>query len=282
MRPLLLLPLLCGCATSMTHMTAPHALEPGDWQVSGAWTGHANSVAATKSIQSGVDLWDHYIGEEDPGELTEDELRTFLDTGLAWALFHPGSSYEIMGRVGITDKLAEGLDLGLRTNFSEIKGDLKLQLWESDHERFAVAVHGGYGYHFSVASSFVEWLSLSSFSRHDMDLGATWGWREGRVVRAYAGPRMIRSWIRVEPKFNGLIEGNLPSSLETYQPSDYLGDEAMTYFGATNGLMLGYRWVFLVLELDLFWMSFHPTILDQERNLSGFVLAPNLGLAATW
>ena len=122
MRPLLcLLSLLMGgCATSMTHMTTPQALEPGDFELSGAWTGHANSVAATKSIQSGADLWDRYVGEEDPGEISEGDLRTLLDTGLAWGLFHPGTGYEIAGRVGITDKLGEGLDLGLRTNFSEV------------------------------------------------------------------------------------------------------------------------------------------------------------------
>ena len=282
MRSLVLLSLLPGCATSMTHMTTPQALEPGDFEVSGAWTGHANSVAATKSIQSGVDLWDHYIDQEDPGELSEEDLRTLLDTGLAWALFHPGTSYEIMGRVGVTDKLAEGLDLGLRTNFSEVKGDLKLQLWESPEARFAAAVHGGYGYHFGLTSSFVEWLSLTSFSRHDLDLAATWGWRAGEVFRLWFGPRVIRSWIRTEPKLDGLIENNLPGTIDSYSPADVLGDETIVYFGSANGLMVGYRWVFLVAELDLFWMSFHPTVLDQERNMSGLVLAPNLGLMATW
>jgi len=282
MRTLILLMLLSGCATSMTHMTSPKALEPGDWQVSGAWTGHANTVAATTSIQSGTDLWDRYAGEEEPGELSEDELRTLLDTGLAWALFHPGTSYEIMGRVGLTDKLADGLELGLRTNFSEIKGDLKLQVWESPDARFAAALHGGYGYHFSVASSFVEWMSLTSFSRHDLDLAATWGMHSGDIFRLWCGPRMIRSWIRTEPKLDGLIEENLPATIDDYRPSDVLGDEAIAYYGGTGGLMVGYRWVFLVVELDLFWMNFNPTILDEPRDLSGLVVAPNLGLAATW
>ncbi len=27
--------ILAGCATSMTQLTMPHALEPGDWQVTG-------------------------------------------------------------------------------------------------------------------------------------------------------------------------------------------------------------------------------------------------------
>jgi hypothetical protein len=282
MRLIALLPLVGGCATSMTHMMTPQALEPGDWQVSGAWTGQVNSVAATKSIDASADLWEHYVGQEEPGELSEDDLRTLLDTGLAWALFHPGTSYEIMGRAGLSDKLGEGLDVGLRTDFSEIKGDLKLQIWESRDARFAAALHGGYGYHFSVASGFVEWLSLTSFSRHDLDLAATCGWTEGRVLRMYAGPRIIRSWIRTEPKLDGLIEDNLPATIEDYQPSEILGDEVISYYGGTNGVMLGYRWAFLVLELDLFWMSFRPTILDQQRNLSGLVLAPNLGLMATW
>jgi hypothetical protein len=282
MRLLTLLPMIAGCATSMTHMTTPQALEPGDFEVAGAWTGHVNSVAATTSVQSGVDLWDHWVGEQDPGELSDDDLRTLLDTGLAWALFHPGTGYEVAGRVGLTDKLGEGLDLGLRTNFSEIKGDLKLQLWQSEDARFAAAVHGGYGYHFDLAGSFVEWLSLTSFSRHDLDLAATWGWTEGRVLRVYTGPRFMRSWIRTEPKLDGLIEDNLPASIQEYDPSDVLGDEVIAYYGSTNGVMLGYRWVYLVAELDLFWMSFHPTILDEQRNLSGLVLAPNVGLMATW
>jgi hypothetical protein len=282
MRPLLTLPLLAGCATSMSHMTGSHALEPGEWQVAGAWTGHANSVAATKSIQAGVDLWDHYAGEGDPSELSEEELRTLVDTGLAWGLFHPGTGYEIMGRVGLTDKLGRGLDLGLRTNFSELKGDLKLQVWESPEARFAAALHAGYGYHFDLVGGVVEWLSLTDFGRHDLDLTATWGWREGEVLRVFTGPRVMRSWITAEPKLDGLIEDNLPEALAELQPSEYLGSEAITYYGGTNGIMLGYKWVWLLLELDVFWMSFRPTVLEEQRNFSGLVLAPNLGLSASW
>ncbi len=266
----------------MTHLATPHALEPGDWQLSGAWTGHVNSVAATKSVQAGADLWDHYLGQDDPEPLNEEELRTLLDTGLAWALFYPGTSYELVGRVGVTDKLAEGLDLGLRTDFSQIKGDLKLQAWESDGGMFAAAVHAGYGYRFSVASSIVEWLALTGFSRHDLDLGASWGMEVGRVFRCWTGPRYLRSWVDASPKLHGLIEENLPASMDGYQPSQILGDEAISYYGSTNGVMLGWRWVYIVAELNVFWMSFHPTVLDQERNMSGLVLAPDIGITATW
>ncbi|MFH1468765.1 MAG: hypothetical protein ABIO70_30535 [Pseudomonadota bacterium] len=283
MRPIPLLALLAtGCATSMTHMTTPHALEPGDWQVTGAWTGQVASVPATKSIQAGADLWDHYVGEDDPPPLSEDEVRTLLDTGLAWGLFHPGTSYELAVRLGVTDKLARGLDIGLRTDFAAVKGDLKLQLWESEGGMFAVGAYAGYGYGFSLVGGAVEWLTLTDFSRHDLDVGATWGLEAGKVLRLWTGPRYLHSWIRAEPKLAPVIQEHLPEAFQSYEPNQFMGSSSAHYFGWIDGVMVGWRYVFLVAELNLAWMAYHPEILEERRNFSGLVIAPDVGVTATW
>jgi hypothetical protein len=277
--PLLLMSV--GCATSMTHMTTPQALEPGEWEVSGAWTGHLNSVAFMKSLESGVDLWASVNTGASP-ELSEQELRRLLDTGLAWAFFRPGTGFELAGRVGLTDKLAEGLDLGLRTDFSTFKTDLKLQAWESADGHFAGAVHLAYGYQPGLMTSWVEWLSLTNFSRHDLDLAGTWGWTPNESFSLWWGPRVMRSWISADPKLHGAIEDNLPAALDDYNPSAVLGDEAITYLGTTNGMRLGRGHVYVLAELSMFWMSFHPTVLGRIRGMNGLVLAPDVALSLTW
>lgn len=276
----LALALLPGCATSLSHLTPPQALEPGDWQVTGAWTGQVSSVPVSKTLQSGADLWERYASGDAATPLTEEELRRLLDTGLAWILFTPGSNYELGGRVGLSDRPLHGVDLGLRTNLSEVRGDVKLQVWEQ--EGAAAALNLGYGYHFSMVGSAVEWMTLTEFTRHDLDLGATVGLEAGEWLRLWTGPRHVRSWVRAAPKLDERLVAWLPPGVADLDPHQWMEDASIALWGMNNGGMVGWRNVFLVAELNLFWMDFHPVVLDQVRDFSGLVVAPDVGLALTW
>ena len=98
-----------GCSTTTTHLTSPHALEPKHMEFTGAYSGQLNTVVLDKSLQSAKVLYEQ--STEEGREMTEEEFRGLLDTTLAWSLLTPGTSYELMGRIGVTDKILEGIDV---------------------------------------------------------------------------------------------------------------------------------------------------------------------------
>ena len=108
-----------SCITTTTHLSSPYALKPGQKQltISNAW--QMNSVVVGKSIAAGQTIYDNISTEET--ELSEEDFRTLFDSGLTWILHTPGSSIELLGRVGVTDKFLHGVDVGLRTDFSIAK-----------------------------------------------------------------------------------------------------------------------------------------------------------------
>ena len=121
-----------GCTTTMTSMTDARAYEPGEVQVAANMqaTAHSNIVrGVAQSVDSAIDEF----GSEDDTPITEESFRQWVDLVILAALFRPATSPEVIARVGVTDKVLEGIDVGFRTNLSIFKGDVKLQVWENQY-----------------------------------------------------------------------------------------------------------------------------------------------------
>jgi hypothetical protein len=271
---------LTGCQTSMTQMTSPKALEPGRPEVAVNMNGVAHTSVVTKTIQGGKNLLDKKKEGEEP--VTEGELRDILDATLAWALFRPGFGPEAIVRLGVTDAVLEGMDAGIRYNGSLIKGDLKLQLWESSDGMHALAVDLGYAYHIDVVSSVLEYITLTDFSRHDIDLSVSWGmeWRD--IIKVYLSPRVIGSRVSVDHKIPDWLRNRIPEDIQKLDPNQFFRDEWMWYTGVTWGLMAGYKYVFLCIDVSAFYLHFTPEVLFEERDMSSWALSPAIGLVATF
>ena len=80
--------LLASCTTSMTNLADPHALRPGQVEVTLAGQGTASSVVLSKSWDGGAALYEQVTGAQGVqlATLTDPSL---VDTGVAWALFSP-------------------------------------------------------------------------------------------------------------------------------------------------------------------------------------------------
>lgn len=260
-------------------MTRPRALEPLHPEVTvNMQGGFSGSVLEDAEALSNGLVEDARSGEP----LTEEEARELLDASLRLVLFSPSVLPEIIGRLGVSNAPLEGIDVGIRYNGSLVKGDIKWQLWGPDDGAHALAVFFGYAHHLSVASSLVEFASLSEFSRSDIDVGLSYGFDFGDFGGVYIGPRFLHSWVDVEPKLDEEIREQLPESIREMEPSQYFEDEEISFIGATSALLLGYSSIFLVVEMSVFHTIFEPTVLGESSDLSGVFFAPSVGLMSTF
>lgn len=261
-----------GCATSMTYSTFPRPLEPGD--VAGSLAGQLtlNSTVIDKAINTLRIAEYHSTNAE---ELTEAEYRELFDTLVAFALFRPAITPEVAMRVGVWD----GIDVGIRYNMSVFKGDAKVRLWESEDTKSVVSVTAGVGYAGSLGPKGLEYITWQKFSRLDAEISLMYGHEPSDYIRVYAGPRVIQTWLTVEPLISEELEEALPEEFEDYRPDQFYRNENILYVGGTVGAMLGYQWIWLHLEATIMYTHFNPVIVDKKRNLSGITLAPAVGLS---
>ena len=150
-----------NCATTTTHLSSAHVLDPGHVESTVAGALYTNTVVTNHSIKTAAAIYEGML--EDPPEVTTEMARDMFDTGLAWTLFFPGQSSEFIGRVGLTNALLEGVDLGFRSNGSQSKIDIKTQLFASKNQRWAVAFASGFGWNQTLISTKVSQYTRSTF-----------------------------------------------------------------------------------------------------------------------
>lgn len=266
-----------ACSTSMTTLTDARAYEPKEVQVATTMqvNVHTNVVGkAVTGLQSANEQFDN--GDE---PISEESYRNWLDLVLAAALFRPATSPELMARIGVTDKVLEGIDVGLRTNFNLYKGDIKLQLWEDERQMQALSVMLGYAYHKSLVNSALQYVTLTDFGRMDFDLQMLWGLNYKDIIKVTVAPHMILSRISAEQKIPQAIYDRLPEEITRYDPNQLFQNEWLGYYGANTVLMLGYKYVFLTVDTGFFWMNFKPTIINEKRDFSGAAISLAGGLS---
>ena len=268
--------LFWGCTTTTTHLSSPFVLKPKHVELTGAYAMQFNGVVIDKSLSSGEVLYER--ATEEDRRLTEEEFRGLLDTTLAWSLLTPGSSSELVGRVGLTDKILEGIDIGFKTDFSTIKGDVKWQLWENKNGTQALAWSGAYAHQRNLVNSNIAWVTNSTFSRHDFDTALMWGMRKKGIAELYGGPRFMYSYIDAQPDLTSEMSQIIPDQFQNLNPSEYFQDERMMFYGATVGTRIGYHFAFLTLEVNCFWIDFNPYVIDQNRSLSGLLVSPTAAI----
>lgn len=270
-----------GCTTTLTNMTPTRALEPKGVEVSVRAQGHAHSNVVGKTIAGGREVYDIVRDPDSEEPISEAQFREFIDASLAWFLFRPGANFEIAGRVGLW-KVLEGWDLGVRWDFTTIKGDTKLQLYESDDEKYAISAIVGVGKQTVPVPGAVEWLTLTEWSRTDFDAQLSFGLQVPDFLHLYANPRVIVSRVTIEHKLPDFVQDRIPEEVEELDPNQLFDGETMVYWGASLGGMVGYKYVFLALELNAFKLEFEPTVLGETRKFDSLVLAPAIGLVGTF
>jgi hypothetical protein len=266
--------LTCACSTSVTSLQTGRALAPGEVQLTAA----ASLPLSTSAINGVLDSLDRLEGELEEAATSEDNTidaetqRQLTESALALLLFQPAPVMEINGRMGLVPKL----DAGLRYSARQVKGDLKYQFWDGENGH-AAGFTLGYSYHLSIAPSILEsafdlleYVELNDFSRHDLDLGLIWSRDWGEWLSLYGGLRYLVSFISLDADLQ-----KVESSLDLERTSL---SSRLHMVGVTGGAMLGYKHLFLHLELSVLSAEYAPTILGDKVDLSGTVISPAFGL----
>lgn len=270
---------LSACQTSTTQMTRPRALKPLHPEV----TVNLQGGVTASVLEDAEALSDSLVNDAQSGEpLTEEEVRQLLDSSLRLILFQPSIAPEAIIRLGVADAPLGGIDVGVRYNGALVKGDIKWQLLGDDESLQALALFLGYAHHISVASSLIEYGSLSEFSRSDVDVGLSYGFEFGDFGGIYIGPRFLYSWTDVTPKLDEEIVEQFPPEYRDLEPSQYFEDEEIMFVGATGALYLGYSAVYLVIEASVFKTIFEPIVLGEKTDLGGVYLSPSIGLMTSF
>ena len=272
--------LAAGCTTSLTNLTPTRALEPGEVQLTAAGQAQAGTGIVRQSISAGKAAKELIESGSDE-TIDEESVRDLVDGALVWLLFPPGAGYEFMGRVGLVDWLG-GIDIGLRTDTKILKADLKVQLFDSLDGRYALSGIVGYGYHFSFVDKLVSYLTLTSFSRHDLDLQLSLGMESGSYFKAYLNPRIMISRISTDARLPQAISAQLPESLRDYDPRKLFTDAGLVYYGGTVGALIGYENLFLALELNVLWLRFRPVVLEEVRRFDSLIICPAAAAVLIW
>jgi len=271
-----------ACSTTQTNMTSARTLEPGEVEANLNAQANVNSTPVRTGIRAGERFQSEVRNTPEDETISEETFREGLDFAVASALFRPRGSAEAGARVGLSDAPLEGIDAGLRYNGSTIKADAKLQYWSSEKGRFAASVQPAFGFQSSVASSTVESITLTDWSRFDYDLLAPVGASFGEVLRLWFAPRFLYSRISTSPKFGDRLRERLPENLrgeiERRRRALFGGGEDIYYVGFNVGGSVGYKHVYLAAEVSASRMIFRPDLLGQQRDLSGFSFMPAAGL----
>ena len=236
-----------ACSTSLTTLTDARAYEPKEVQVATTMQVNVHTNVVGKAITGLQSANEQFDNGNDP--INEENYRDWLDLVLAAALFRPATSPELMARVGVTDKVLEGIDVGFRTNFNLYKGDIKLQLWEDERQMQALSVMLGYAYHKSFVNSAVQYVTLTDFGRMDFDLQMLWGLNFKDIIKVTLAPHVILSRISAEQKIPSAIYDRLPEEITQYDPNQLFENEWLGYYGANSVFMVGYKYVFVFAEV---------------------------------
>ncbi len=264
---------LSACSTSLTAMHSARVLDAGQTQFTGALA----VPIATSAIEGAIDLGDAAVDEAQAAAaadtpLAEDDQRDLTTAALALALFQPALVPELVARVGV----GYDLDLGLRLSGQLVKADAQWQLWAGE-DRSAASLTLGLAHHFGPGASaleplfkVLEFVKLDDFSRLDLDLALMTSAEFDDWLIFYGGARYLASFIT--------LDANIPD-IETAADVEIIKiDNTIHHVGLTGGLMLGYKFIFLNLELTAVQALFKPDVLGEPRDLDGLILVPSLGL----
>ena len=278
--PLSLVIVLGGCASNLGILADPEVMPRGKVHVGVGVGAYVPSRPIVNAIDVGVKITERAKETARSGEvkpLSDDEKRSLINAGLAFALQPPSASWEIQVRTGVF----ENVDVGARYSVNQIRGDVRYRFfhaekWENGappeplsegastgaklkrafgvDERlrsYDATVQLGVSY-FLFNSFLVEALDaiqMGNFQRWDIDLAVTWGFRRAPHLQVLRGPKFVYTHFSVDEKLFDVANtasgyANEPAVLTQVTNHMFFG-------GAVVGAAVGYKVLYLYTELTV-------------------------------
>lgn len=278
-----------GCASNLANLKTAETLNKGQWRPSAEFGIYVPAGTIAKAASLATAQGRKLIEARDGTSAapTQDEQREIFSTALALAVFPPGTVMNFGLRYGITDDI----DVGLRWATSSYRADGRFRLLEKEnkargasfHLALVVGIekHNFSGLIFDVYEKLQKLFDLFRFielekpSRFDMDLALITSWNFKEIVRPYFGLtyRLGRYSLPAQLSLE-YADANIPPLLAKEDIKDWVH-----FIGISSGTAVGYRWVYLFLELDVAYLVSRPKILGEKTNFGGLTFFPAAGLA---
>lgn len=267
---LLALALAAGCAPALSSFQPAHVAPRGHVQ---AQAGLDLSLPVG-TIQKSIDAGRTLARAAESRTLDAAERRQVLEAGVNLALDPPAA----VGHAGIAWTPVERWEVGVRRTPGAWRLAGRHQLRDQETDGWDLSVGLGlqrFAYRFPVREV-LGILELEDFTRWSVDVPVVAGTR-GRWYRLWGGPRVIltryRSALRLDlPPVGGLPGEQVLASVE--------GSGA--FLGAQGGVALGYRWLFVGLELTVVRLVSRARLAlgDQSTDvdLGGVIVYPGVAL----
>lgn len=276
---------LSGCATALDMHQTAKPVEYKHVQVDAGAGLYVPLGGITQVIGVGIthaqklaDL----IANKTEYTLSDQEKEDLITAGIALAVLPPSSVYTISLRTGVLPNM----DAGVRYSVNAVRLDAKYRFLHLDdgpnvpdgsQRSFDVALGiAGSKYLFdNPVSKALEFVHLGDFSRWDVEVPLYISWELGHIAHLYGGPRYIFS----RTTFDAILVNTAEQATNITGLDLTLPEEVdVHFFGASAGVMFGYKYAYLALELTGGYTSCRPVVLGKRRDLGGPTLYPSAAL----
>ncbi|MCW5831796.1 MAG: hypothetical protein KIS78_05010 [Labilithrix sp.] len=269
-----------GCSTTLSTLQPAEPMRPGHVQAQAALDVNVPASRIVDAVDVVGTLGDRYAS--DPSyRPTPDEQRRALAAGVGLGLSSPGVNPDFMLRMGVV----KDLDVGLRWSGLAAHADGKYRFLatrepsqeEEKAESGKIGNGPDRGFQGAVSigvskalyNGFVfdalDFLEVGDYSRWNVEVPVIFGSRLADFGHVWFGPKYVFSTYSVDASLKNV--GVVPETTGTIH-----------HLGAFAGAGVGYKVVFVFLELSVMKMFAEPEVFGQRTDLGGIVVAPAGGL----
>ncbi len=270
-----------GCSTTLSTLQPAEPMRPGHVQANAALDVNIPASRIVDAVDVATTIGDRYASDSNYKPSAE-EQRQALGAAVGLGLSSPGPNPDIMLRMGVVNNL----DVGLRWSALNVHGDAKYRFLatkepstdpEVQKQNQGIGNGEDRGFQGSISvgiskalyNGFVfdalDYLHLNDYSRWNIEVPVIFGSRLGDFGHAWFGPKYVFSHYSVDASLQNV--GVVPETSGTIH-----------HLGAFGGVGLGYKVIFVFLELTIAKMFAEPEIFGQKTDLGGIIVVPAGGI----
>lgn len=283
----LALPLFLACTAPRSVLMSPEATPKGRFRV-GAELGLNVATQTSEALGQGLEssvqrIWDRY--QHDTVAIAADSLNDLAKALMAYSLDPVSAPAGVQIRYGLWHRL----DIGYRYDGGAHAFDLRYQ-WMGPEAAQAPGWRGSLAAQYSTQDytlpsiaglDKLQDLLRYEFTRRDflfpLIVGRPLG-GEGRFGSFGMGLAYDLSLVQWDSEVVRVVEKEEGGGTRPFAP--LRGEKAISAYGGFADVRLGYRYVFLLGSLSLYWQDYGTYELfgGKRVSLSGWTVMPTLGL----
>jgi hypothetical protein len=263
--------LASGCATSLSGFQPAHVAPKGHVSAELGWDVSVPTGTISRAIDAGKTL----ANAAKTRSLTDAERRQLIEAGANVAINPPA----LVMHAGLTYVPITAWELGLRWSPGSWRAGVRHQFLEQASNGVDLTMGLGlarYTFEFPVNDVLGGVIHLDDFSRWNLDVPLVVG-KHASWYRLWGGPRLLFS------RFDTTLTLNLPAAGGSPAEAVVASvDGSATYLGGQGGFAIGYRYLFVGMELTIVQLisGAHLELGGQRQDvdLGGLVIYPGIAL----